>query len=97
VSSQPEARKSERERLLSTIEHVSGAVEDALGAAAELVLEEVGEVTYVGHGIARVTGLSSVQSEELVRFPRGLMGMAFTLSATGRACGPGPRCAGPAG
>ncbi len=78
MSSQP--GNTERERLLSTIEHVSGAVEDALGAAAELVLEEVGEVTYVGHGIARVTGLPSVQSEELVRFPRGLMGMAFTLS-----------------
>jgi len=79
VSSQP--GNTERERLLSTIEHVSvGGGGRRAGRGAELVLEEVGEVTYVGHGIARVTGLPSVQSEELVRFPRGLMGMAFTLS-----------------
>lgn len=45
----------------------------------ELRLEEYGKVTYVGHGIARVTGLPGVGSEELVRFPGDLLGMAFNL------------------
>lgn len=46
---------------------------------AELKLEEYGEVTYVGHGVARVRGLPGVRSEELVRFPNDLLGMAFNL------------------
>lgn len=45
----------------------------------ELKLEEYGEVTYVGHGVARVKGLPGVRSEELVRFPNDLLGMAFNL------------------
>ena len=43
------------------------------------VVEEVGTVTHVGEGIARVRGLPSVQSEELVRFEGGVRGMAFNL------------------
>jgi len=46
---------------------------------AELELEEYGEVTYVGHGVARVSGLPGVRSEEIVRFPNDLLGMAFNL------------------
>ena len=42
-------------------------------------LEEYGEVTYVGHGIVRVSGLPGVRSEEIVRFPGNLLGMAFNL------------------
>ena len=45
----------------------------------ELTIEEYGEVTYVGHGIARVKGLPGVCSEEIVRFPNDLLGMAFNL------------------
>lgn len=45
----------------------------------ELKLEEYGEATYVGHGIARVKGLPGVRSEELVRFPNDLLGMALNL------------------
>ena len=41
--------------------------------------QEVGTVHYVGHGIARVHGLPSVQSEELVRFPGGTLGMVFNV------------------
>jgi len=44
-----------------------------------LELEEYGEVTYVGHGVARVSGLPGVRSEELVRFQNQLLGMAFNL------------------
>jgi F-type H+/Na+-transporting ATPase subunit alpha len=45
----------------------------------QLKLQEVGEVSYVGHGIARVRGLPGVQSEEILRFPGDLVGMAFNL------------------
>jgi len=45
----------------------------------ELKLEEYGEVIYVGHGIARVRGLPGVRSEEIVRFPNDLLGMALNL------------------
>jgi len=45
----------------------------------EVVLREVGTVTSVGEGIARVKGLPSVQSEELLQFRSGIQGMAFNL------------------
>lgn len=46
---------------------------------AEVTLEEYGEVTYVGHGVARARGLPGIRSEELVRFPNDLLGIAFNL------------------
>jgi F-type H+/Na+-transporting ATPase subunit alpha len=45
----------------------------------EPLIEEIGTVTYVGNGIARVSGLPGVQSEEMVRFSGGGMGMAMNL------------------
>ena len=42
-------------------------------------VREVGIVTSVGAGVARVSGLPNVQSEELVRFESGRLGMAFNL------------------
>ncbi|NSW55828.1 MAG: alternate F1F0 ATPase, F1 subunit alpha [Armatimonadetes bacterium] len=45
----------------------------------ELESLEIGIVTQVGQGVARVDGLPSVESEELVRFPGRRMGMAFNL------------------
>ncbi|MBK8989107.1 MAG: alternate F1F0 ATPase, F1 subunit alpha [Chloroflexi bacterium] len=47
-----------------------------------LYAQEVGHVTYVGSGIARIQGLMGVQAEELIRFPGGLTGMAFNLDET---------------
>jgi len=44
-----------------------------------VVTEDVGTVVEVGDGIARVSGLSTVQMSELVTFPDGTMGMAFNL------------------
>lgn len=41
--------------------------------------EEAGVVTYVGRGIARVTGLPDVQAEELIEFPEGLQGLVLSL------------------
>jgi F-type H+-transporting ATPase subunit alpha len=40
---------------------------------------EIGTIKFVGEGIARVDGLPNVKSEELVRFPGGLLGMAYNL------------------
>jgi F-type H+-transporting ATPase subunit alpha len=47
--------------------------------SATLQIQEVGRVTYVGQGIARVAGLPHVKAEELIRFPGGLLGMTFNL------------------
>lgn len=46
---------------------------------SQLNLHEVGTVEYVGHGIARVSGLPGVKSEELIRFPNDVWGLAFNL------------------
>ncbi|HLU09981.1 MAG TPA: F0F1 ATP synthase subunit alpha [Oceanobacillus sp.] len=40
---------------------------------------EVGYVTEVGDGIARVTGLQNIRFSELVRFSNGVAGIAFNL------------------
>lgn len=42
-------------------------------------LEEVGTVLQVGDGIARIYGLSSVQSGELIEFENGLRGIVLNL------------------
>jgi len=47
------------------------------GTEAEVA--EVGRVLSVGDGIARIYGLDSVQSGELVEFPGGIVGMALNL------------------
>ncbi len=44
-----------------------------------VVTEDVGTVVEIGDGIARVSGLPTVQMSELVTFPDGTMGMAFNL------------------
>ncbi len=44
-----------------------------------VVTEDVGTVIEVGDGIARVSGLPTVQMSELVEFPNGVLGMAFNL------------------
>ncbi|HSV86308.1 MAG TPA: alternate F1F0 ATPase, F1 subunit alpha [Levilinea sp.] len=45
----------------------------------ELKTKEVGVVDFIGYGIARVVGLPGVRSEEMIRFPGNLYGMAFNL------------------
>ena len=42
---------------------------------------EVGYVTEVGDGIARVSGLENIRFSELVRFSNGVAGIAFNLEA----------------
>ena len=45
----------------------------------QLTLREIGAVTSVSAGIATVSGLPGVGSEELVTFPGGLIGIAFNV------------------
>ncbi|MGD8455743.1 MAG: F0F1 ATP synthase subunit alpha [Anaerolineales bacterium] len=47
----------------------------------ELALRDIGAVFEAGDGIARATGLSDVQAQELVQFDNGVMGIAFNLEA----------------
>jgi F-type H+-transporting ATPase subunit alpha len=46
---------------------------------AEIELKDVGTVLEAGDGIARVSGLADVGSQELVAFENGIMGLAFNL------------------
>ncbi|MGD8742835.1 MAG: alternate F1F0 ATPase, F1 subunit alpha [Granulosicoccaceae bacterium] len=47
--------------------------------AAALQPRETGTLLQVGGGIARVTGLPGITSEELVQFPGGVLGVAINL------------------
>src|ERR1043166_1345846 len=49
------------------------------GFKSEQELEEVGTVLQVGDGIARIYGLSKVQSGELIEFSNGLKGIVLNL------------------
>jgi len=44
-----------------------------------LAVTSIGEVLEVGDGIARVSGLAGVRSQELVEFANGTLGVAFNL------------------
>jgi F-type H+-transporting ATPase subunit alpha len=45
----------------------------------ELAPKEIGAVTSIATGVAKVSGLPSVGFEELVRFPGGMLGIAFNV------------------
>ncbi len=46
---------------------------------SDVEVEEIGKVLEIGDGIARVSGLASVRSQELVAFETGAVGIAFNL------------------
>ncbi|MCX8061563.1 MAG: F0F1 ATP synthase subunit alpha, partial [Anaerolineales bacterium] len=45
----------------------------------EFQIVDIGTVIEAGDGIARVSGLSNIRSQELVEFANGVMGIAFNL------------------
>ena len=53
--------------------------QELAGFRSEAELEEVGTVLQVGDGIARIYGLNSVQSGELVEFKSGLQAIVLNL------------------
>ena len=71
---------AEPEKLADVLDHAFGM----LGAARkafipQLTLHEVGTITSIATGIARISGLPGVGYEELIQFPGGLLGMAFNI------------------
>ena len=69
--------------LRSFLEDTFTALDDVLGAyRGEMNGQEVGTLSFVGHGIARVEGLPGVRSEELLLFPDNVLGMVFNVDAT---------------
>jgi F-type H+/Na+-transporting ATPase subunit alpha len=56
------------------------------GFKIEAELEEVGTVLQVGDGIARVYGLSNVQSNEMVEFDSGVLGIVLNLEEDNVGC-----------
>jgi F-type H+-transporting ATPase subunit alpha len=61
-------------------DEVSAIIRQQLaGFKSEAELEEVGTVLQVGDGIARIYGLTKVQSGELVEFETGLQGIVLNL------------------
>jgi F-type H+/Na+-transporting ATPase subunit alpha len=70
----------DRNSLATLLDETFTAVEEIVTRRRpKLHLQEVGEVVYVGHGIARLKGLPGAQAEEVLRFPGELLGMAFNL------------------
>jgi F-type H+/Na+-transporting ATPase subunit alpha len=66
--------------LQETLESSFATIDEVLESFhPELQVREVGEVTFVSQGIARVRGLRDVRSEELVRFPGNRLGQVFNL------------------
>jgi F-type H+-transporting ATPase subunit alpha len=61
---------------LSVLEQVSDSHRPGLRT------QEVGRVSSLGNGIARMAGLPGVKAEELIRFPGGLLGLAFNVDPT---------------
>lgn len=61
-------------------DEVSAIIREQLSSLkSEAELEEVGTVLQVGDGIARIYGLSKVQSGELIEFQNGSQGIALNL------------------
>ena len=81
----PEARRFNIKTKNTTMvevrpDEVSAILRQQLsGFKSEAELEEVGTVLQVGDGIARVYGLTKVQSGELVEFDNGLQGIVLNL------------------
>jgi len=67
--------------LGETLAQVASVVNEAITAPApELRFTETGTITRTGGGIARVRGLRSVRTEELLIFPGNVLGIALDLA-----------------
>ena len=73
MSVEPTSLQEVLEREFVAIDSVRGAFQPAL------TLREVGTITSVATGIAKVSGLPHVGSDELVIFPGDLLGIAFNV------------------
>jgi F-type H+-transporting ATPase subunit alpha len=73
---------AQKDRTLSDVVHETfGDLERLLTShKAALKTQEVGIVTEVGNGIARISGFTDVNDNELISFPGDLFGIAASLS-----------------
>ncbi|MBV8540725.1 MAG: F0F1 ATP synthase subunit alpha [Pseudonocardiales bacterium] len=66
--------------LTISSDEIRSAIENYVTSfSAKTSREEVGLVTYAGDGIARVEGLPSAMTNELLDFPGGVLGVALNL------------------
>src|ERR671916_1375254 len=66
--------------LTISSDEIQRAIENYVKSfSTETSREEVGVVTYAGDGIARVEGLPSAMTNELLEFPGGVLGVALNL------------------
>jgi F-type H+-transporting ATPase subunit alpha len=64
-------------------EEISSLIKNQLANYQDqLTVQETGTVTYVGDGIARVTGLDNALAGELIEFENGVYGMVQNLEST---------------
>src|ERR1700685_3824083 len=70
---EPESLQSDFDRVFAGISQVRESL------TPQLTLREVGTVTSVATGIAKVSGLPGVGFDELVKFPGNVLGIAFNL------------------
>ena len=73
MSTAPENLQSVFERTFAGMSQVRGAF------TPQLLPREVGTITSIATGIAKVSGLPNVAFEELVKFPGGVFGIAFNV------------------
>ena len=68
--------------MADTAQHITDFLQKQISLfQPEVTAHEVGTVSEAGDGIARVSGLSHVRSQELVQFADGTLGIAFNLEA----------------
>lgn len=75
-----ETRQEKPETALAR-DVISDISEKVSAFESRYAVEQVGEVTYIGDGIAKVVGLTDVMSGELVLFNNGTKGMAQNLES----------------
>ena len=73
MSTEPESLQSVFDRTFAGISQAREAF------TPQLTPREVGTISSIATGIAKVSGLPSVGFEELVKFPGDLLGMAFNV------------------
>jgi len=74
------AEKTSDQPLRQAMEDTFSLFDESLNdTQPKLAAREVGRVLSVGQGVARVSGLPGVQAEELIRFPDGVLGLAYNL------------------
>ena len=73
---------TDRDTTLSNlVRDIFDPLDRALGShRAAFETREIGTVTQVGNGIARVSGFTSITDNELIRFPDGLLGIAANIN-----------------